>query len=73
MKLFTLVVGLMLLAAPVFAADVDGTWTGTVSTPMGDAPVAVEFKADGTTLTGTALAPDGSKVPSKNGKVEGNA
>ena len=48
-KAFVIVVGLLLLAAPAFAADVDGKWTGTVSTPMGDLPVQDQFKADGTT------------------------
>ena len=54
-KVYAIVVGLMLLAAPAFAADVDGKWSGTVSTPMGDIPVAYEFKAEGTMLTGTTL------------------
>ena len=43
-KVFVIVVGLLLLAAPAFAADVDGKWTGTVSTPMGDLPVAVRVQ-----------------------------
>ena len=71
-KVYAIVVGLMLLAAPAFAADVDGKWSGTVSTPMGDLPVAYEFKADGTTLTGTTLGIDGGNVPIKDGKVDGN-
>src|SRR5688572_25361919 len=57
-KVYAIVVGLMLLAAPAFAADVDGKWSGTVSTPMGDIPVGYEFKAEGTTLTGTTLGID---------------
>jgi opacity protein-like surface antigen len=71
-KVFVIVVGLLLLAAPAYAADVDGKWTGTVSTPMGDLPVQYEFKADGTNLTGTTLGFDGGSVPIKNGKVDGN-
>ena len=71
-KVFAIVVGLMLLAAPAFAADVDGKWSGTVSTPMGDIPVAYEFKSEGTTLTGTTLGIDGGSVPIKDGKVDGN-
>jgi len=71
LSLSALVLGLCLLGAPAFAADVDGKWTGTVTTPMGEAPVAFEFKADGTTLTGTALGIDGSQVPIENGKVDG--
>jgi hypothetical protein len=72
MKKYALVLGLLLLAAPAFAADVDGKWAGTVSTPMGDLPVAYEFKADGTTLTGTTLGFDGGMIPIKDGKVDGN-
>jgi hypothetical protein len=72
MKLSALVVAVLFVAAPTFAADIDGTWTGTVSTPMGEAPVEFQFKADGAMLTGTALAPDGSHVAIKNGKIDGN-
>lgn len=71
-KVSVIVVALLLLATPAFAADVDGKWTGTVSTPMGDLPVQYEFKADGATLTGTTLGFDGGAVPIKNGKVEGD-
>jgi opacity protein-like surface antigen len=71
MKAFAIVLGVLLLAAPALAADVDGKWTGTVSTPMGDVPVQFEFKADGATLTGTTLGFDGGTIPIKNGKVDG--
>ena len=71
-KVFVMVVGLLLLAAPAFAADVDGKWTGTVSTPMGDLPVQYEFKADGAMLPGTTLGFDGGSVPIKNVKVDGS-
>ena len=71
-KAYAIVVGLLLMAAPAFAADVDGKWTGTVSTPMGDLPVQYEFKAEGTTLTGTTLGFDGGSIPIKEGKVDGD-
>jgi opacity protein-like surface antigen len=71
-KVYAIVVGLVFLAAPAFAADVDGKWTGSVSTPMGDLPVQYEFKAEGTSLTGTTLGFDGGSVPIKNGKVDGD-
>jgi hypothetical protein len=71
--LAALVLGFVLFAAaPALAHDVDGKWTGTVSTPMGDIPVAYEFKADGAMLTGSTTGPDGGQVPIKDGKVEGN-
>jgi len=68
---FTL--GLILFAAaPALAHDVDGKWAGTVSTPMGDFPVAYEFKADGAKLTGSTMGPDGGQIPIKDGKVDGS-
>jgi hypothetical protein len=39
---------------------------------MGEIPVGFEFKADGTTLTGTTLGPDGGQIPIKNGKIDGS-
>ena len=61
----------MLLAASAFAAPVDGNWSGTMSTPMGDVPVGFSFKADGATLTGTTTGPDGD-IKITDGKVDGN-
>ena len=62
----------LLLAGSAFAADVDGKWAGTMSTPMGDVPVAFTFKADGATLNGTTAGPDGGDVKIAEGKVDGN-
>jgi hypothetical protein len=67
-----LILGLLLLAAPAFAADVDGKWTGTMSTPGGDFPIGFVFKADGDKLTGTMIGMDGMELPIANGKVEGD-
>lgn len=69
---FAFVFGLLLSAAPALAADVDGKWAGTISTPGGDVPVAFEFKADGTNLTGTTSSPDGMSVNIKDGKIDGD-
>ena len=63
---------LTLVATPAFAADVDGKWAGTISTPGGDFPVAFEFKSDGTTLTGTTQSPDGMSINIKDGKIDGD-
>jgi hypothetical protein len=71
MRMPVFVVAVLLLAAPVFAADVDGKWSGTLSSPNGELPVTFEFKADGATLTGTTLGFDGSKLEIKNGTVDG--
>ncbi|HEY7189268.1 MAG TPA: hypothetical protein VH436_22070 [Vicinamibacterales bacterium] len=71
--LAALVLGFVLFAAaPALAHDVDGKWAGMVSTPMGDIPVAYEFKADGAKLTGSTTGPDGGQIAIKEGKVDGN-
>ena len=73
MKVMTQIFALAVLlwAAPALAADVDGKWTGAVSTPGGDIEVAFEFKSDGTMLTGTTTSPDGATVMIKDGKIDG--
>ena len=71
MKFFTGIAALFLVTVSAFAADVDGKWTGSMQTPMGDIPVGFTFKADGATLTGSTMGPDGSNVAIKDGKVDG--
>jgi hypothetical protein len=70
-KLRVIVMGLVLSALWCFGADVDGKWTGTMNTPMGDVPVNFNFKADGAKLTGTTSGPEGD-VQISNGKVDGD-
>jgi len=72
MKKFVLLLLVLLCAVPALAADVDGKWSGSLSTPNGDVTVGFEFKSDGATLTGSTTGPDGAAVPIKNGKIEGN-
>lgn len=72
MKVKLLVLTLLLAAAPAFAADIDGKWTGSIDTPGGAIAIVYTFKSDGATLTGSSLGPDGSPLAIKNGKVEGN-
>ena len=68
-----LVLAFLVAATPAFAADVDGKWSGTISVDgAGEFPVAFEFKADGTTLTGSTLSPDGMSVNIKDGKIDGD-
>jgi hypothetical protein len=62
---------MLLIAAPAFAAPVDGKWTGMIDTPMGAVPVSFTFKADGAALAGSTSAPDGSETPIKGGMVDG--
>ena len=72
MRFATLFMGLFLLAISAFAADVDGKWTGTISTPNGDFPQTFNFKAEGASLTGSLEFMPGMAIPIANGKVDGN-
>jgi hypothetical protein len=53
-------------------AAADGTWKGSVKTPMGDQPVTLVFTTSGTELTGTMSNGDGT-VPIEDGKADGNS
>ena len=72
MKFFASMLVLFVMAVTAYAADVDGTWTGTVQGPMGDFPVGFTFKGDGTKLTGSTKAIDGSDIPIMDGTIDGN-
>jgi hypothetical protein len=71
MKFALSAIAFLALAMSSLAADVDGKWSGSVSTPGGDFPVAFDFKADGATLTGSMLGPDGMPIAIKDGMVDG--
>jgi hypothetical protein len=60
---------LLIAAMPGVAADIDGTWKGTLS---GGGPAIFKLKADGATVTGTMLGPDGKDKRIIVGKVKGN-
>ena len=72
MRLHSLLLGFVLLAVSAFAADIDGKWTGSISTPNGDLPQTFTFKADGATLTGSLEFMPGMAIPITEGKVDGN-
>jgi hypothetical protein len=72
MRFHTLVLGFLLLAVSALAADVDGKWTGTISTPNGDFPQTFTFKADGAKLSGSLEFMPGMAIPIADGKVDGN-
>ena len=71
-RVCTLLLGVVLLAAPAMAADADGTWTGSLDTPMGVVPITFEFKVEGDKLTGTMIGMDGMELPIVNGKIDGD-
>ena len=62
----------LLLAAPIFAADIDGKWTGTIDGGAGPMQLVYNFKADGATLTGSTTGPDGMEIKISDGKIDGN-
>ena len=73
MKIRALACALLLSAAPAFAADIDGKWTGSLDTPNGSFMLNYSFKADGAKLSGSTVnGMDGSQIPLKNGKIDGN-
>jgi hypothetical protein len=52
--------------------SIDGKWNTVVKSPMGDQKSEVTFKAEGSTLTGTAVA-QGNSQALQDGKIDGNA
>jgi len=66
-----LLLALVLVCAPAFAANVDGDWTGPIDSPNGPVQMNYTFKADGAKLTGTTTGPDGAKLVIKDGKIDG--
>jgi hypothetical protein len=70
-KLTGLLLALLLMSAPAFAANVDGDWAGSIDSPNGPVTMNYTFKADGAALTGSTTGPDGMKLVIKDGKVEG--
>jgi hypothetical protein len=67
-----LILLVLLAGGSAFAADVDGKWSGNMSTPGGDVPVGFTFQADGATLNGTTTGPDGMEVKISDGKLDGS-
>ena len=71
----SLVLTLALLCAAAvaaFAADVDGKWTSSVTTPQGELPLVFVLKADGAKLTGTLQLADFKPADLKDGKIDGD-
>ncbi len=52
--------------------SVDGNWKVTVQTPMGPQDSTLSLKSEGTTLTGTQMAPNGGSAEILDGTVNGN-
>ena len=87
MRIFTLVLGILLISSISFAADIDGVWSGEMQQMQfggfgrggrgggNQAPrvLTFSFKADGETLTGYSM-PQGMniQVPIRDGIIKGN-
>ena len=72
MKFFTIVACFLLMCVAALAHDVDGKWIGNMTTPGGEVPVNLTFKADGAKLTGSTSGPDGATIAIADGKIDGN-
>jgi hypothetical protein len=72
MRFLVITLGLLVFSFLAAAADVDGKWAGSLSTPQGDFNMVFSFKADGAALTGSMLGMDGKPNAIKDGKVDGS-
>ena len=67
----SLIAIVLVLATAAFAADIDGTWTATFDTAIGEQHYTYTLKADGEKLTGTAKNDYGeNKI--EDGVIKGN-
>lgn len=72
MRKLTLIASLLaLFAICALAADVTGTWKGSMETPQGTRETTITLKADGNALTGTIAGRQG-EVAIQDGKVKGD-
>jgi opacity protein-like surface antigen len=68
----TITVLLALLSVAALAADISGTWTGSISGGGGDFSLTYSFKQDGDKFTGTVTGPQGDPMPLINCKLDGD-
>jgi hypothetical protein len=62
-----------LAATAMWAADVTGKWTAEFQTPNGNTVhTAMDFKADGSKLTGTVQGGRGGEADISDGKIDGD-
>ncbi len=73
MKIGLAALGMLLATTLAFAADVDGTWNGTLNVTGSNVPVAWTFKAEGNVLTGGVSQDGGPVAPITNGKIDGHS
>jgi len=61
-----------LAGVAAWAADVTGTWTGSMANGNGDFSLTYTFKQDGDKLSGTVTGPQGDPMPLINCKIDGD-
>ena len=71
MRICALLVTVVLLPLTAIAADIDGRWDGTVSTPDGEFLLSYTFQTVGDTFTGSMFDGYGEKAID-DGKVDGD-
>jgi autotransporter translocation and assembly factor TamB len=67
-----LTVIIVLAAVAAWAADITGTWNGSISGPNGDFSLTYTFKQDGDKLSGTVTGPQGDPLPLVDCKIDGD-
>src|SRR5579872_3417138 len=73
MRKFTMMCSLLaVFAICALAADVTGTWKGSMETPQGAREVTMTLKAEGKELTGTISGRQG-ETPISDGKIKGDS
>jgi len=65
-------IALSVLLATAWAADISGTWKGSMDMMGQSMELSFTFKADGDTFTGTTIGPQGQESPVSDGKIDGD-
>ena len=76
MRFRTLAPALLLAAATAafaYAADLAGTWEGTLNTPIGALPAAYTFTPTGETFTGSLTLSGSDQFPIADGRIRGDS
>ena len=66
------VVVLSAMLATAWGADITGKWKGSMDMMGQSMELGFTFKADGATLTGTSIGPQGEEYPISDGKIDGD-
>jgi hypothetical protein len=70
-RLFLFATAALVMLAPLYGADITGTWTASFDTQIGVQNYTYTFKVDGNKLTGTAKSDNGN-VQIAEGMINGD-